>query len=164
MYVHAKPARQSLGTAEVTGPDRAAWAALGPSNVLVSFETEWAWPTYRPVRVVAIVFAAIVAYPCIPASQTSAFKGISIFLGLVLSVGSTSAISNVIAGYSLVYRRAFRIGDRVRIGEHVGDAIERGLLVTLLRTPKNEDVVIPNSAILNGDVVNYSTMARARAS
>jgi len=127
---------------------------------LAGFEPEWAWPTYRLVRVVVIVFAAIVAYPYIPGSQTDAFKGISIFLGIVLSLGSTSAIGNVIAGYSLVYRRAFRVGDRVRIGEHAGDVIERRLLVTLLRTPKNEDVVVPNSLILNSSVVNYSAMAQ----
>ena len=69
-------------------------------------------------------------------------------------------ISNVIAGYTMTYRRAFRIGDRVKIGNTVGDVTEMRVLVTHLRTAKNEEVVIPNSTILNGEVTNYSTMAR----
>lgn len=83
-------------------------------------------------------------------------------LGVLFSLGSTSVISNVIAGYAMTYRRAFRIGDRVKIGETVGDVIERRILVTHLITPKNEEVVIPNSSILSGEVTNYSTMARAQ--
>lgn len=124
------------------------------------FEREWAWPTYRLVRLAVIAFTAVVAYPYIPGSQSDAFKGISIFLGVMFSLGSTSVISNMIAGYSLIYRRAFRVGDRVRIDDHVGDVMLARLLVTHLRTPKNEEVVIPNSVILNSSVVNYSSMAR----
>ncbi|MGD8429925.1 MAG: mechanosensitive ion channel [Ectothiorhodospiraceae bacterium] len=127
---------------------------------LGSFEQEWAWPTYRLLRVLVIIFALVLAYPYIPGSQTEAFKGISILLGIIVSIGSTSFISNVIAGYSLIYRRAFRIGDRVRIEGYVGDVVESRLLVTHLRTPKNEEVVIPNSLILTSNVVNYSATAR----
>ena len=127
---------------------------------LAGFDPEWAWPTYRLVRIVVVLFAAVVAYPYIPGSQTDAFKGISIFLGVVLSLGSTSMIGNIVAGYSLVYRRAFRVGDRIRIGEHLGDVTDTRLLVTHLRTDKNEEVVIPNSQIINSSVVNYSTLGR----
>jgi small-conductance mechanosensitive channel len=124
------------------------------------FEADWAWPTYRIVRVGIIIFALVIAYPYIPGSKSDAFKGISIMLGVLLSLGSTSVISNVIAGYTMTYRRAFRIGDRVKIGDTVGDVMNMRVLVTHLRTPKNEEIVVPNSTILNGEVTNYSTMAR----
>jgi small-conductance mechanosensitive channel len=125
-----------------------------------SFERDWAWPTYRIVRILVVAFAVVIAYPYIPGSDTEAFKGVSLFLGVIFSLGSTSVIANVIAGYTMTYRRAFHIGDRVKIGDHVGDVVEQRLLVTRLRTPKNEEVVIPNSVILNGEVVNYSALAR----
>jgi small-conductance mechanosensitive channel len=124
------------------------------------FEAEWAWPTYRIARLLIIVFALVIAYPYIPGSDSAAFQGISILLGILFSLGSTSVISNVIAGYTMTYRRAFRIGDRVKIGATVGDVMEMRVLVTHVKTPKNEEVVIPNSTILNGEVTNYSTMAR----
>ncbi len=135
--------------------------ALSQGSVpLTHFEREWAWPTYRLVRLMVIAFALVVAYPYIPGSGSDAFKGISLFLGVIFSLGSSSVISNVIAGYTMIYRRAFRVGDRVKIEDQVGDVTEARLLVTHLRTPKNEEVVIPNSLILNNSVVNYSTLAR----
>jgi small-conductance mechanosensitive channel len=127
---------------------------------LAAFEREWSWPTYRLVRLLVLAFAVVVAYPYIPGSGSDAFKGVSIFLGVIFSLGSSSVISNVIAGYTMTYRRAFRIGDRVRINEHLGDVAETRLLVTHLRSPKNEEIVIPNSLILNSSVVNYSSLAR----
>jgi small-conductance mechanosensitive channel len=127
---------------------------------LVNFERDWAWPTYRLVRFFVIAFALVVAYPYIPGSQSDAFKGISLFLGVIVSLGSSSVIGNIIAGYTMIYRRAFRVGDRVKIDDYVGDITESRLLVTHLRTSKNEEIVIPNSVILNNSVVNYSTLAR----
>jgi small-conductance mechanosensitive channel len=129
---------------------------------LSGFDAEWAPPTYKIVRVAVVAFALIVAYPYIPGSQSEAFKGVSLFVGVLFSLGSSSAISNMIAGYMLTYRRAFRIGDRVRIGDSTGEVIEMRLQVTHLRSVKNEEIVIPNSQILNGDVVNYSSLARER--
>jgi small-conductance mechanosensitive channel len=126
---------------------------------LPDFDPQWAWPTYRLLRLVLVAFAVIVAYPYIPGSETGVFKGISIFIGVIFSLGSSSLIGNLIAGYTMIYRRAFKVGDRVRIGEHLGDVEQVRLLVTHLRTPKNEEVVIPNSTILGGEVVNFSTMA-----
>jgi small-conductance mechanosensitive channel len=126
------------------------------------FEPEWAWPTYRLVRLLVIAFGVILAYPYIPGSDSAAFKGVSIFLGVLASIGSSSIISNIVAGYSMTYRRAFRVGDRVKIDDTVGDVTEMRLLVTHLRTPKNEEVVIPNSVILNNEVVNYSSQAKDR--
>jgi small-conductance mechanosensitive channel len=129
---------------------------------LRDFDADWAWPTYRLLRLFIIALALVVAYPYIPGSQSDAFKGVSLFIGVVFSLGSSSLIGNVIAGYSMTYRRAFKIGDRVKIGDYVGEVDRMRLLVTHLRTPKNEDVVVPNSVILGGEVVNYSAMARDR--
>ncbi|RPJ44158.1 MAG: mechanosensitive ion channel family protein [Betaproteobacteria bacterium] len=125
-----------------------------------NFEQEWAWPTYRIVRFVFLAFTLVIAYPYIPGSDSDAFKGVSLFLGVLFSLGSSSVLSNVIAGYSMTYRRAFKVGDRVRIDQTFGDVVEMSVLVTHVLTPKNERVVIPNSKILNNEVINYSAMAR----
>ncbi|MGV6827635.1 MAG: mechanosensitive ion channel family protein [bacterium] len=127
---------------------------------LKDFDSEWAIPTYRIIRIVVVVFAVVIAYPYIPGSSSEAFKGVSIFMGVLLSLGSTSVISNIIAGYTMTYRRAFKVGDRVKIGETVGDVIEARLLVTHVNSLKNEKIVIPNSTILNSEVINYSALAK----
>ena len=126
---------------------------------MAGFDPDWALPTERILRLLLIAFALVIAYPYIPGSDSEAFKGISLMIGLVFSLGSSSVIGNLIAGQSLAFRRAFKVGDRVKIGEHVGEVAEIRLMSTFLRTPKNEQVVIPNSLILNGDVVNFSTLA-----
>lgn len=129
---------------------------------LSGFDAEWSWPTYRIIRLLVIAFGVVVAYPYIPGSDSAAFKGVSIFLGIVFSLGSSTALANVVAGYTMTYRRAFKIGDRIKVGDHIGDVVEMRLLVTHLRTPKNEEVVIPNSEILNNPIVNYTSIARER--
>ena len=129
---------------------------------LRDFDRDWAWPTYKIARLLVIAFAVVVAYPYIPGSESEAFKGVSIFLGVIFSLGSSSVIANLIAGYTLTYRRAFKIGDRVGIGQHLGDVVEIRLMVTRLRSLKNEDLVIPNSMILGSDIVNYSTLAHTQ--
>lgn len=126
---------------------------------LQGFDREWAWPTYRLVRPFLIAFAVIVAYPYIPGSDSEAFKGVSLFIGVIFSLGSSSIIGNIIAGYSMTYRRVFKVGDRVKIGEFTGDVEQVRTLVTHLRTIKNELVAIPNSKIINEEVANYSTLA-----
>ena len=127
-----------------------------------NFDPDWAQPTYKIVRLALIAFGLVVAYPYIPGSGTAAFKGVSLFAGVVLSLGSSSVISNIIAGYTMTYRRAFRVGDRVRIGDVVGEVTAIRLQVTNIRTPKNEDVVVPNSLVLGSDVTNYSSYAQAQ--
>jgi len=127
---------------------------------LQGFEPEFADPTYKIVRFGLTAFVVVVAYPYLPGSDSAAFKGVSLFVGVLLSLGSSSAISNLIAGYLLIYRRAFRVGDRVKIGDVVGDVTESKIQVTRLRSVKNEEIVIPNSQILTGHVVNYSALAR----
>jgi len=126
---------------------------------LSGFEAEWAEPTYKLARFMIVAFALVVAYPYIPGSNSDAFKGVSIFIGVVFSLGSSSAVANMIAGYMMTYRRAFRIGDRVKIGAVEGDVTEMRLQVTHVRTVKNEEVIIPNSSILNNEVMNYSARA-----
>lgn len=125
--------------------------------VFSNFYPEWAVPTYRLVRFLFLAFVVVVAYPYLPGSESAAFKGVSLFLGVMFSLGSSSAISNLIAGYSMTYRRAFRIGDRVQIGDLTGDVEQTRLLVTHLRSIKNEEIVIPNSVILNSSIVNFSS-------
>ena len=124
------------------------------------FEAEWALPIYKLARVVVIAFMVVVAYPYIPGSESPAFKGISLFLGVVFSLGSSSSIANIVAGYMVIFRRAFKVGDRVKIGEQVGDVVEMRLQATRLRTIKNEEISVPNSLILNTQVTNYSSLAR----
>jgi small-conductance mechanosensitive channel len=126
---------------------------------LSGFEPEWAGPTYRIVRVAVIGFAAVVAYPYIPGAESAAFKGMSIFFGVIFSLGASSVVGNLLAGYSLIYRGTFRVGDRVKIGDVIGDVTIMRLQVTHLRTIKNEDVIVPNSSILTSQVVNYSSYA-----
>jgi small-conductance mechanosensitive channel len=134
--------------------------ALGRGEVKISgFDAEWSESTYKLIRLGVVVLALVVAYPYIPGGRSEAFKGITIFIGLVFSLGSSSAIANLIAGYTMTYRRAFHIGDRVKIGDMMGDVTEMRLQVTHLKTVKNEEVIIPNSQILNNEVVNYSSLA-----
>jgi small-conductance mechanosensitive channel len=135
--------------------------AVGRGTVSIkNFDADWAESTYKIVRIAIIAFALIVAYPYIPGSNTDAFKGISLFIGVIFSLGSSSAIANIIAGYMLTYRRALKVGDRVKIGAAFGDVIETRLQVTHLRSFKNEEIIIPNSQILAGDVINYSSLSR----
>ncbi len=129
---------------------------------LSGFDRDWSWPTYRIARLVVVAFAVVVAYPYIPGSSSAAFQGVSIFLGVIFSLGSSSFIANLIAGYSLTYQRAFKVGDRIQVNELTGDVTEMRLQVTHLRTIKNEEIVVPNSLILNSHVINYNTLARTR--
>jgi len=126
------------------------------------FDPEWAWPTYKLVRLGLIAFGVVVAYPYIPGAETEAFKGISIFIGVIFSLGSSSVISNSISGYLLTYRRVFKVGDRVKIGDSVGDVVIVRGNVTHLRSLRNEVITIPNSTIVNSVVLNYSAVARKR--
>lgn len=124
---------------------------------LPNFHEDWADPTFKIIKGLLIVFAAIVVFPYLPGSDSDAFKGVSIFLGVLFSLGSTSVISNIVAGTILTYMYAFRIGDRVKIGETMGDVIEKTLLVTRIKTIKNIVITIPNSIIMNDHIINFTT-------
>ncbi len=125
------------------------------------FPDEWAQPTYKIVR--ALLFAVTLAmlFPYLPGAKSEGFKGVSIFFGVLLSLGSSGAVSSLIAGTVLTYTRAFQVGDRVAIGDTVGDVLERSFLVTRIRTIKNVDVTIPNGLVLTSNVANYTTAARS---
>jgi len=129
---------------------------------LQTFDRDWALPTFKILRFLIVAFALVVAYPYIPGSDSLAFKGVSLFLGVIFSLGSSSFIANIMAGLSMTYRGAFKQADRVRIGEVVGAVEDIKLMVTRIRTPKNEIVVIPNSTILSTNIVNYSALARTQ--
>jgi small-conductance mechanosensitive channel len=129
---------------------------------LGDFDPDWAIPSDRIARLMIVAFALVVAYPHLPGSGSEAFKGVSILFGLVFSLGSPSVIGNLVAGQSLAFRRAFKVGDRIKIGDHVGEVAQIRLLTTYLRSPKNEQIVIPNSTILNSEVVNFSALAREK--
>jgi small-conductance mechanosensitive channel len=126
------------------------------------FYPDWAEPTAKLTRTLILAAAAIVVFPYLPGSESPAFKGISVFLGVLLSLGSTSAVAHAVAGTILTYMRAFQLGDFVRIGNDVGEVIEKTLLVTRICTQKKEVVTIPNGTVLGGVVVNYSAEARRK--
>lgn len=124
------------------------------------FYPEWAQPIYKLVRVGVIAVALAIAYPFIPGSGSDAFKGLSIIAGVVLSIASTSAISNTFAGYMLIFRRAFHTGDLVKIGDIIGFITETRLQVTHIRSTKNEEITLPNSQIMASHVTNFSKPSR----
>lgn len=127
---------------------------------LAGFHAELADPTRKIVKFLLVVMGIMLIYPYTPIADNRGFQGLTVFFGLLISLGSSTAISNVVAGVVLTYTRAFRIGDRVRIGEVFGDVVEKSFLVTRIRTTKNEDVSVPNANVLGNHIVNYSAMAR----
>lgn len=120
------------------------------------FYPEWAGPTHKIVRFLILAFTAVVIFPYLPGSESPAFRGISIFLGVLFSLGSTSAVANIVAGTILTYTRAFQVGDRVKIADTVGDVMEKTLLATRVRTIKNEVVTVPNALVLGSHITNFS--------
>jgi small-conductance mechanosensitive channel len=122
-----------------------------------NFHKDWAKPTGKLLGLLIYALALVLIFPYLPGSGSSAFQGVSIFIGAIISFGSTSAISNIIAGIVITYMRPFQIGDRVKIDNIVGDVIDKTILVTHLRTTKNEEVTIPNANILIGNIINYSS-------
>ena len=121
------------------------------------FYPEWAAPTHKIVRFLILAFTAVIIFPYLPGSESPAFRGISIFLGVLLSLGSSSAVANVVAGTILTYTRAFQMGDRIRIGDTTGDVVERTLLATRVRTIKNEFITVPNAMVLGSHITNFSS-------
>lgn len=125
-----------------------------------SFYPEWAKPTFNIVKFLIYAFSFIIIFPYLPGSDSPIFQGVSVFVGILFSLGSSSAISNAVAGLVITYMRPFKIGDRIKIGDVSGDVIEKSLLVTRIRTVKNEDITMPNSSILSGHTINYTTAAK----
>ena len=124
------------------------------------FYPEWTDPTYRIVRFLILAFAAVMIVPYLPGEESPAFKGVGVFLGLLVSLGSTSAVSNVIAGIMLTYTRGFRVGDWVTIADNTGEVTQQALLATHIKTIKNVEVTIPNSVVLSSHIQNFSMLAQ----
>ncbi len=124
------------------------------------FYPDWATPTFNIVKFLLYAFSLVLMWPHIPGSDSDIFKGVSVFIGIIFSLGSSSAISNAVAGLVITYMRPFKVGDRIKIGELSGDVLEKTLLVTRIRTIKNENITIPNSTILAGHTINYTTSAK----
>ncbi len=122
-----------------------------------NFHAEWALPTFRIIKIFITAFAVILAYPYIPGSSSAAFKGVSVFLGLLISIGSSSLIGNIMAGYSMTYRRAFKKGDLIQVNDIIGIVDDQKLMVTRLRSYKNEEIVIPNSVLQSSNIINFSS-------
>lgn len=124
------------------------------------FYSDWAMPTFHIVRFLLYAFMIAMIYPYLPGSKSGVFQGISVFVGLIVSLGSSTVIGNIIAGLVITYMRPFKMGDRIKLNDTTGDIIEKTPLVTRIRTPKNEVVTVPNSFIMSSHTVNYSTSAR----
>jgi small-conductance mechanosensitive channel len=123
------------------------------------FYPEWSRTSFNLLRIVIIALSLVIIFPYLPGSSSPAFQGVSIFVGVLLSLGSTSAVANVVAGIVITFTRAFKVGDRVKISNTEGDVIERSAFVTRIRTPKNVEVSVPNASVLNNHIINYSAQA-----
>lgn len=127
---------------------------------ITGFYPDWAQPTFNIIRFLLYVFMIAMIYPYLPGSDSGVFQGISVFVGLIVSLGSSSAIANIIAGLVITYMRPFRIGDRIKLEKTEGHVVEKTPFVTRIRTPKNEIVTIPNASIMSSNTVNYSQSAK----
>ena len=135
--------------------------AIGAGGLKVEgFEAEWAEPTYKLGRLLIIFVVIMMSYPYLPGSGSDVFKGFSLFVGALVTLGASSSIANVIAGIILTYTGSFRVGDRVKIGDTVGDVTEKRLFVTRLRTIYNEEVTVPNGIVMQTQIINYTTSSQ----
>lgn len=147
-------------TTSVLGLAKLLIRELGRDDSYPWFYEEWIAPTNRLATFFIIAFALIMAGPYLPGFGSPSFQGISIFLGALLTLGSSTAVANAIAGLILIYTRAFRIGDVIRVNSMLGIVDEKSLFVTRIRTFKQEVITIPNSSLLNNEVTNLSVISR----
>lgn len=125
--------------------------------VLPGFYADWAQPTFNILRVLLYAFTVTVIYPYLPGSGSTIFQGVSVFVGIIFSLGSTSAIGNVVAGLVITYMRPFKIGDRIKIQDITGFVVEKSPIVIRIKTHKNEYITFPNMMILSSSIINYNT-------
>ncbi|PID28671.1 MAG: transmembrane ion channel [Candidatus Cloacimonadota bacterium] len=123
------------------------------------FYKEWAKPTYTIIKIIIYAFSFVIIFPYLPGANSPAFQGVSIFMGVLLSLGSTDFIANAVGGLMMIYMRPFIVGDVVKIGDTMGTVIHKGMLVTRLKTPKNEEISLPNKIVTQNQIVNYSSEA-----
>jgi small-conductance mechanosensitive channel len=125
--------------------------------VLPGFYADWAVPTFNILRVLVYAFSLAIIYPYLPGSESRAFQGVSVFVGIIVSLGSSSAIGNLVAGLVITYMRPFKIGDRIQIHNNIGFVVEKSLMVLRIKTAKNEYVTFPNLQVLSANIINYNT-------
>ena len=124
------------------------------------FYSDWAKPTFNIVKVLLYAFMLVIIFPYLPGSESPIFKGVTVFVGVLFSTGSSNAIANMVAGLVITYMRPFKIGDFIKIGEVNGEVIEKTALVVRVRTPKMEDITIPNATVLSSSSINFSANTR----
>ena len=124
------------------------------------FYPDWAKPSYYILRVLLTSLMIVMIWPLLPSSDSQVFQGVSVFIGIVISLGSTSIVGNLMAGLVMTYMRPFRIGDYIKVGDTVGEVIEKTILVTRIRTRKNEVVTIQNSSLMGSQTSNFSVAAK----
>ena len=123
------------------------------------FYADWAQPTYLILRVLCYSFMIVMIWPLLPSSESEVFQGVSVFIGIIVSLGSSSIIGNVMAGMVMTYMRPFRVGDFIKYGDTEGFVIEKTVLVTRIRTRKNDVITIPNSNLMTSQTTNYTFSA-----
>lgn len=123
------------------------------------FYADWAQPTYIILRVLLYSFMLVMIWPLLPSSDSEIFQGVSVFIGVIISLGSTSIIGNLMAGFVMTYMRPFHVGDFIRFGEVEGFVLEKTVLVTRIRTRKNEVITIPNSNLMSSQTSNFTFAA-----
>lgn len=128
--------------------------------VIPGFYSEWAAPTFNILRVLIIAFTLAIIYPMLPNSESSVFKGVSVLVGVLFSLGSGSVVGNLISGVVMTYMRPFQVGDRIKINDVTGFVIEKGPIVVRVRTHKNEIVSFPNQMIMNNSITNFTSAAK----
>ena len=123
------------------------------------FYADWAQPTYLILRVLCYSFMIVMIWPLLPSSESEVFQGVSVFIGIIVSLGSSSIIGNVMAGMVMTYMRPFHVGDFIKYGDTEGFVIEKTVLVTRIRTRKNDVITIPNSNLMTSQTTNYTFSA-----
>ena len=123
------------------------------------FYADWAQPTYLILRVLCYSFMIVMIWPLLPSSDSQVFQGVSVFIGIIISLGSSSIIGNVMAGMVMTYMRPFHVGDFIKYGDMEGFVIEKSVLVTRIRTRKNDVITIPNSNLMTSQTTNYTFSA-----
>jgi small-conductance mechanosensitive channel len=123
---------------------------------LRGFYPDWASTTFGILKVLIITLSFVMIFPYLPGAQSAVFKGVSVFIGVIFSIGSTSVVGNLVASLVLTYMRPFKIGDRIRVGDIEGEIVEKTAFVLRIKTPKNEYITIPNSNVMSSHITNFN--------
>ena len=148
------------GTVRLTDQILRSFESSTDENEILARDTARA--TRRIASVLIWVFGLVIAYPYIPGSDSAAFKGISVLAGLMISLGSTGLVNQIMSGFVVLYSGAVRTGEFARVGDVEGTITEIGLLSTKVLTPKNEYVTVPNAVLIGKDTLNYSRVIDGR--